>query len=388
MLHIVITMNDYIYLDNAATSGMKPQCVKDAVLRALEEPGSPNRGAHYASVAAMQTMLSARETACAYFDATDPERIIFTKNGTEALNIAIRGVLKEGDHVVTTYNEHNSVMRVLSELKKEGKITYTLVSPNADGCITAERIRAALQKDTRLVAVCAASNVSGGTAELREIGKAAHAAGALFLVDAAQMAGHERISVRNEDIDLFCTPAHKGLLAPMGLGLLAISHRAEPLPLIYGGTGSDSRMLLQPRDFPDGLEAGTMNTPAIYGLEASLGFLMKNGELLSEQLHALSFYLRRALGEMEEVELFASSKSLTVFSFRLKNEEPDETSDHLASIGIATRAGLHCAPLLHAKMGTEKSGLVRVGLSPFNTLSELKRLINALKTHVLFIKHR
>lgn len=366
-----------IYFDNAATGGRKPDSVLSAVSAAIKVCANPGRSGHKLSLACAGIVQNCRNALDEFFDGYGFDRVIFTKNCTEALNIALFGTLKKGDHAIATCMEHNSVLRPLERLKKAGAIDYD-VCELSQGNICANDIVKLLRPNTRLVAVTTASNVTGATPPIREIRKALPE-NVLLLCDGAQGGGHIPVRMREDGIDILTLAGHKGLMAIQGSGALLFSDRVDPLPLMYGGTGSMSVSLDMPEFYPDALEAGTLSFPAVASLLEGVRHLTLHTEEIGKRVLALTRYLLDRLETIPAYKVYSEPNACGIVAFKHKTYE----SEHIASIlsgkyDIAVRGGLHCAPLMHEALGTLDGGLVRVSLSQFNCKSEIDVLIAAL----------
>lgn len=376
-----------IYLDNAATSFPKPREVMQAMADFLERAGgNPGRSGHRLSVEAGRIVYDARETIADLFHARDPLRVIFTLNATYALNLALRGVLRAGDRVVTTGIEHNAVMRPLRALERAG--VQLVVAPCArDGTLALDALRNAITPGTRLVVVNHASNVVGTILPIAEIARLAHAAGALMLVDAAQTAGVLPIDLEAMGIDLLAFTGHKGLSGPPGTGGLVIGDDVDAAmlePLWRGGTGSRSEFEEQPEDLPDKFECGTPNGVGIAGLGAGARWVMARGV---EAIRAHEVELTRALIEglreipnvvvhgTRDAELQTATVSFTVAQRRVS--EIGLRLDE--EFGVLCRVGLHCAPAAHRTIGTFPEGTVRFASSVFTTREDVGAAIDAVR---------
>ena len=374
-----------IYLDNAATSFPKPKRVYERMNQFLrEEAANPGRSGHRLSVAAEGQIVQARSLLAKFFGAKNPERIIFTLNCTDSLNIAIKGALRDGDHAITTVLEHNSVLRPLNALEAYGKITVTKIHPSKDGFIDPQDIKKAFQKNTKLIAMTHASNVIGVVQPIREIGRLVREAGALFLVDAAQTAGVISIDVERDFIDLLAFPGHKSLYGPPGTGGLYVGERAKLIPWREGGTGFDSQSRTQPETLPFLLEGGTPNSVGIVGLKEGVDFILGEGlEKIQTHERSLVKKLRQELKEVPGLKLHGTddvTQSVAPVSFVVDGIEPQEFSIVLdQSFQIAVRAGLHCAPLMHEMLGTAPQGSIRFSPGYFNTLAEIDQAIKAVR---------
>ena len=369
-----------IYLDNSATTYPKPPQVRQAVARALGELGAnPGRGGYPMSQRTAQAVYRCRSLAAEFFGAPGPECVIFQPSCTQALNLVLKGSLKQGDHVVVSDLEHNAVMRPLTALSVRG-VTYTLAKTvPGDNDATLDAFRQAMGPRTKLVVCTQASNVFGFRLPVERIAALCHQYGAKLCVDAAQSAGLVPIHLQRDGIDYLCCAGHKGLYGPMGVGLLVLRDPAAGLvPLVEGGTGTQSRSLAQPEDSPERYESGTLNVPGIAGLEAGHLFVRRQGpQALCQKELALLARLHRQLAGLPGVELYTEEPRapyfLPVLSFNLRGMESEAVGERLGQAGIAVRCGLHCAPLAHQKLGTQQ-GTVRVSPSAFTRREEIDAL--------------
>lgn len=374
-----------IYLDNAATSFPKPDRVYDEIMRCMKTYcANPGRGGHSMSIEAGRAVLEARETTSSFFNIKNPMQLVFTKNTTEALNLAIKGMLKAGDHVITTCMEHNSVIRPLKMLERDIGIEITIVDGDGFGEIDPEDIRKSIKPNTKLVVSTLSSNVNGVIMPISDIGKITREKGVAFLVDAAQGAGTIKIDVEEQCIDLMAFPGHKGILGPQGIGGLYIKEGLKINELLQGGTGSHSESLFQPDIMPDMLESGTVNTPGIVGLAAGIGFIKSFGlENIKLYKHMLVKKLHEGIWEIGGIKIYSKNSSKNnsgIVAINIDGVESTEASYVLDRVyGIATRAGLHCAPLAHRKLGTLETGLVRMSIGCFNTERDIESTLNALR---------
>jgi cysteine desulfurase family protein len=373
-----------IYLDNAATSFPKPEGVYAAMDRfARHSLANPGRSGHRMALESEHALGDARHRFNRFFNGRSPERWAFALNCTDALNMAFKGVLNDGDHVITTDLEHNSVSRPLVALAEAKRITLTRVPADGGGTIDPEAIRAAITPKTRLVAMTHASNVLGTVQPVAEVGRIAREHDLLFLVDAAQSAGTVPIDVQAMCIDLLALPGHKSLFGPTGTGMLYVGPRASVRPWREGGTGGDSLTPTQPTDFPHHLEGGTPNVLGIVGLVAGLDFVEERGvEAIRKHEVELCDRLRNALAELPGFELFGHSdpaRRVGTLSFRCEALPAPELGGLLdQSLNVAVRPGLHCAPYVHKALGTAPDGLVRVSPGPFSTEADIDHLADAL----------
>ena len=366
-----------IYLDNAATGGEKPASVQSAVLAAMKTCANPGRSGHALSVACAGRVLACRELLSELFDGYGFERVIFTKNCTEALNIALLGTLKRGDHVVTTCMEHNSVLRPLEFLKKTRGV-HCDVAPLTDGRLLPETIAALVRPETKLCCVTSASNVTGEAPDLHAL-RALLPARVLLVVDGAQGAGHLPLSMRETGIDALALAGHKALFAIQGAGALLFSERMAPEPVTFGGTGSESYDLGMPAFYPDRLESGTLSYPAICSLaEGALIVRARRAEMAKQQLSTTAAFLG-ALAKLRGYRACSSPNACGIVAFSHQAIPSEQLAQTLSDeYSIAVRGGLHCAPLAHKALGTFPDGLVRASFSPFQGREEAEALADAL----------
>ena len=374
-----------IYLDNAATSFPKPEGVYVAMDKfARTSLANPGRAGHKMALASEHALADARHRLNRFFNGKSPERFVFTLNCTDALNMAMKGVLVEGDHVVTSNMEHNSISRPLTAMQEAGFITLTSVTADATGTIDPAAIQAAITPKTRLVAITHGSNVLGTVQPIAEIGRICRTfENVLFLVDAAQTVGVVPIDIQAMHIDLLAFPGHKCLFGPTGTGALYVSPRSKVQPWREGGTGGDSSSPTQPKEYPYFLEGGTPNVLGIVGMIAGLDFVeAKTPDALREHDVRLCDQLR---GELEPAgfEFFGHldpARRVGTISFRHEALSAPELGGILdQAFDIAIRPGLHCAPYIHRAVGSFPDGLVRVSPGPFNTTDDIAQLVAALK---------
>lgn len=372
-----------IYLDNAATSYPKPKSVYQEVMRAMTEYGAnPGRGSHAMAVEGARVIYETRELMAQLFNLDDPMKVIFTFNATDGLNQAIKGVLNPGDHVVTTTMEHNSVLRPIKELERYG-IENTIVQCAADGSVNVDDIEAAVKSNTKLVVTTHVSNLTGTIMPVGEIGQMCRRRGVLYLVDGAQSAGVLDIDVKKDNIDLLAVPGHKGLLGPQGTGALLINCDAEIKQMKEGGTGSESSSMMQPRFYPDKLEAGTHNLPGIAGLNAGLKYILNKGtkSVYSHEKKLLDIFINE-IKKNRKIKIYGPeniNNRCGVVPVNIEGIDSSEVAYRLdTEYGIAVRPGLHCAPLAHKTIGTEKIGAVRFSVGPFNKRTDIITAIKAL----------
>ncbi len=371
-----------VYLDNAATTGKKPQSVLNAVNTALREYcANPGRSGHAASMKTAAAVYNTREQTAEFFGATGAENVVFTLNCTHSINCVVKGLLRTGDHVVTSSLEHNAVMR---PLYKVGAAVDIAAISMTDDNITVSNFERLIRPDTRLVICTGASNILGKALPIAQIGALCKIRGVPFAVDAAQIAGVFPINMQNQGIDYLCIAPHKGLYAPMGIGVL-ICEKPIKNTLIEGGTGTNSAELVQPDFLPERLESGTINVPGIMGLAAGLKYVKTLG---TEKIYAhemsLCETLYSELGKNPKIKLYVPKPThggwAPLVAFNVEGRTSGETARYLNSKGICVRAGLHCAPTAHRLMGTIENGAVRAAPATFNTMADIKALTSALKS--------
>jgi cysteine desulfurase family protein len=374
-----------LYLDNAATTYPKPESVYNVMDRTLRETGvSPNRGGYRQSLEASRILFDTRESLAELFNVADSSRFIITHSATEALNLAVKGFVSPGDHVVTTTMEHNSLARPLHEVSQDG-VGLTWVSGDENGHISVESLLQALTPHTRLVAMTHCSNVTGALNPVAEIGSILKARGIAFLVDASQSAGSVPIDIPSLNVDYFAAPGHKGLYGPQGTGFLYMADGMRLKPLMVGGTGGGSTELSPPEDLPERYESGTLNIAGIAGLKAGIDFIASKGvKNIQEHEMMLVTRLVDGLSSISGVKVF--NKDLAkprgpVVSFQVQGVDPSMIGFTLdQDFDIAVRVGLHCAPLAHRTIGTFPEGTVRVSPGIFNTGADIDRFLAAMNT--------
>jgi cysteine desulfurase / selenocysteine lyase len=376
-----------IYLDNASTTYPKPESVYKAMDGFLRDLGvSPGRGGYESAVRTGQLISETRERITKFFGGSSPEKLIFTLNATDALNIAIKGVLKKGDNVITTHLEHNSISRPLKRLEESGFITVTKIDNSPDGFLAPDDIKKAINKNTTLVAVTHASNVTGVIQPIAEIGRTIKEVNdkVLFLLDCAQTAGVCDINVKKFHIDLLAFPGHKALFGPPGTGGLYLNGNVDLTPWREGGTGVDSIAPTQPTDMPFWLEAGTPNTVGIIGLNEGLKFVMEK-EINTIFEHE-SNLVARMINQLENDDRFIiygskdAKKHVGCLSINIKGMKPQEVEVEIDKLfNIAVRTGLQCAPYLHRKIGSFPDGTVRLSPGFFNTEKDIDIAVKSLK---------
>lgn len=371
-----------IYLDHGATSFPKPKRVIEEIDRCMSlYCGNPGRSGHKMSMMMGEKLYETRKALADLLGITDPSRLLFTKNTTEALNLILMGYLKEGDHVVTTSMEHNSMLRPLKFLESRG-ISHTIVKGDRQGHIDVSKLDAAVRENTRLIAVTAASNVTGTILPLKEISLMAENKGIPLLVDGAQAAGKLPLQLEALHISFFAFPGHKGLLGPPGTGGLYVRPGFHLQPLLYGGTGTMSHSRTQPLDFPEGFEAGTVNGPGFIGLGMALKTLESVGiETIACYEKKLITSLEEPLRNMRHITCYGPppEEKTGICLFNIKNMNSEEVTERLSrEYGIAVRGGYHCAGLAHKTIGTDQSGAVRLSVGPYNTPKEMRQAVEAI----------
>ena len=372
-----------LYLDNAATTLQKPQCVIDAMVMAINQAGNAARGVNAASLYASRTVMEARQALADLFDFPTPNRVCFTCNATEALNTVIKGFFRPGDHVITTAMEHNSVLRPLACLQDEGKIRLSVAAADRKGRISYEDLEREVGADTRAIVIQHASNVTGNVNDLERIGEICRRKNIALIVDAAQTAGSIPISMKKINIAVLCFTGHKGLMGPQGTGGLLVREDMEITPLKEGGSGIHSYDRRQPEDYPEHLEAGTLNTHGIAGLCAAVRFIKEIGvEKIGSHEASLAQAFYEQIRNLPNVKIYGDFEGARtgIVSINLEGYESGEVADELMErFGIATRSGAHCAPLAHRALGTVDTGAVRFSFSYFNTMEDVCAAADAVR---------
>lgn len=369
-----------IYLDNASTTHAKPKSVTTNVIKALTKYSvNAGRGGYPLSIQAGNIVLDTRQNLSDFFGLGNPNNVIFTSSCTMAINLAIRGTMQKGGHIVATVFEHNSVLRTLDDIKTKFSIDYSLVEPNKHGDIDVNEIENAIKPNTYMVITIHASNVTGHTQDIYKIGNFVAKHNLIYMVDAAQSAGHIGIDVQAAHINLLTIAGHKGLYAPQGIGVLLINN-VKVLPLLTGGTGTHSANTTQPTDTPEGLESGTLALPAIMGLNAGLNYVKHNFVTLNKKIAYLTRYLIDELNKIPNVKVYSKYNDVGVVSFNIDNIPSSEIADQLYETHkICVRSGLQCAPQIHKYHDTLQQGMVRISISSFNTKQEIITAIIAIK---------
>jgi cysteine desulfurase / selenocysteine lyase len=373
-----------IYLDNAATTFPKPPEVLEEMIEAYSRLGvSPGRGSYDLSMEAEERVAGVRRKICQFFGGSDPERVVFSYNATDALNTLIQGLITPGSHVVTSRLEHNSVLRPLHHFSEEGRIRLDLIPFNSEGFIDPMTVAEAIKPDTSFVILTHASNVLGTVQPVEQVGAVCRGQGVPLLLDVTQTAGLLPIRMDDWGVSAVAFTGHKSLLGPTGIGGLVLSPAIDVKTTRFGGTGKDSRSLTHTQTYPHRLEAGTINIAGIFGLSAGLRYLSNQGieKIYARELD-LAKRLRHGLNSIKGLRVYGSDRHehrLPIILCNVDGMDPEDVSAILdGDFGIATRAGLHCAPLVHQDLGTSPKGGVRFSFGPFNTSQEIDQVLDAV----------
>lgn len=366
-----------IYLDNAATTHKKPLCVKLAVLKAIRLSANPGRGGHKLSITAGNEVFEARQTLNNFLNGYGEENIIFCYNCTDALNLALLGGIPKNSHVITSVFEHNSVLRPLKKLEADGEIELTIIKPQNSKNITISDIKTAIKPNTSAVCLSHISNVTGAEIDLNEIGVYLKEHNILFIVDAAQSAGHKKIDMKKHNIDALCLAGHKGLYGTMGIGVLAFNPLSLKLsPIRFGGTGTHSAELIQNFDSPEVYESGTVNLVGIMALNSGVKFVNKNLTKIEKKIKNLTTL---ALNKIDKNKYNIYTKTNNgVIALNHKTLNSSEVAEILNNKKICVRAGLHCAPLMHTYLNTLNTGAVRASIGYFNNKRQIEKFVKTL----------
>lgn len=373
-----------IYLDNAATTFPKPESVYAKMDDCMRNYcANPGRSGHKMAMESARVVEETRDIIAKLFNIKNPMDVVYTFNATDSLNLAIKGFLKPGDHVITTTMEHNSVLRPIMELENIG-VEHTFVQADEEGRIDPKDVETAIKDNTKLIAIIHASNVTGTLIDIETIGKIAKNHGITYLVDASQSAGIYDIDVDKLNIDMLAMPGHKGLLGPQGTGVLYVNNKIRLHSQREGGTGSKSEEIIQPDLYPDKYESGTHNTPGIVGLGAGVEFLLETGlDNIRKHEEELSQYMIDEILKIDGVKLYgpkSAKERAAVIAVNIKDLDSGEVTFRLdREFEIATRSGIHCAPLAHKSIGTLEQGAVRFSLGYFTTKEEVEEAIKAIK---------
>ena len=373
-----------IYLDNGATTYHKPEAVIQAVADAMRHMGNSGRGSHQASMGASRTIYDTRVLVSELFGLGNPLQVAFTANSTASLNMAVQGIFSPGDHVITTMLEHNSVLRPLYRMRENG-VELTIVRADRLGNIRYEDMEAAIRPNTKGIICTHASNLTGNLVDIARVGEICRRASLVFILDASQTAGVFDIDMGMMGIDVLCFTGHKSLMGPQGTGGICVREGISIRPLMAGGSGTHSYSELHPSDMPEALEAGTVNGHGIAGLHAALEFIKETGmESIRnrEQLLMRRFY--QGVSDIRGVTVYGDFSRMDlhapVVALNIRDHDSGEVSDGLAmDYGIYTRAGAHCAPLMHQALGTVEQGAVRFSMSYYNTEEEMDQAVLAVR---------
>ncbi len=371
-----------IYLDNAATGGFKPNSVIETAVSAIKFLNTnPGRSGHRLSKTGAGFVYSCRKKLSEFFNNLEPERVIFTKNCSEALNTAIYGTYIKNSEVITTCFEHNSVLRPLHNLQEKGLITLKVLYPQNGKNVTREDVSKAYNENVSLVVVNHVSNVTGTVNDIDGIGDFLKDKKCVFLVDGAQSAGHIKIDMQKSNIDILAVAGHKGLYAIQGSGALIFRNTCDITPSFQGGSGTESFNLLGPDCYPEKIEVGTLNLPSICSLEEGVRYIESSIDYLSIRLTEMTDYLIQRLNSILNVKVYSLKNPSGIVAFEIKNLSSTEVSEILSDkYDIAVRGGYHCAPLMHKFLNTHEDGLVRVSICPHNTKRDLYSLYDAVKS--------
>jgi cysteine desulfurase/selenocysteine lyase len=371
-----------IYLDNSATSFPKPKEVINAVNQSFTKYGAnPGRSGHSFSLKTAMKIAEIRAEISEFISAEAPENVIFTSGCTDALNLAILGSCQKGGHIICTSNDHNSSLRPIFELKSKGLVEVTVAKPSKNDKLRAEDILKCIKPNTYLICCNHISNVDGMEADIYDIGKICYEKCITFLVDAAQSIGHKQINMLKQRIDLLAFSPHKGLYAPQGVGVLAFSSKTKLRPIKFGGTGTESYSVEQPKYSPECFESGTLPTPSILGLGAGLKFVIQNFDKINKKLEDLIIFLNYELSRIKNVKVYTHPDNANgILSFNIGDIPSVDVAEILdKKYNIMVRSGLHCAPFKHIELKTLQQGTVRVSISFFNTYTDITKTIKAVK---------
>ncbi len=370
-----------IYFDNGATGGFKPRNVQETAISIIKYLlANPGRSGHRLSRRGAEFVYSARKRVSNFFNNDCVEKVIFTKNCSEALNMSILGCLKQGDKVITTIFEHNSVLRPLFTLRDKNIISLTIIAPENKKFITKSDVEKHFDSNTKCVIVNHASNVTGAISEVEKIGEFLKDKDCLFIVDGAQSGGHLKIDMIKQNIDILCLAGHKGLYSISGVGVLLMQKHVDIDNIYSGGTGTESFNPHQPTCYPEKLEIGTLNLASIASLEEGIRYIENSVDFIGQTLTNLTAYLIENLKIVPYVTIYSVPNQVGIVSFSVKGISSIEISEILSSnYDICVRGGFHCAPLVHKFFKTDDDGLTRISLSPHNTKKELDYFLNAIK---------
>ncbi|MDO4555660.1 MAG: aminotransferase class V-fold PLP-dependent enzyme [Lachnospiraceae bacterium] len=377
-----------IYLDNAATTLHKPKEVTAAVVKAMTQMGNSARGAHKGTLTAGRIIYDTREKLCRLFHGPGPENIVFTLNSTEALNMAINGLIHPKDHVISTDLEHNSVLRPLYRLNKEQEVELSFVAADKTGCMDYNDFEKLIRPETTAIVCTHGSNLTGNLVDIKKVGRIAKEHNLLFIVDASQTAGVFPIDMESMNIDVLCFTGHKSLYGPQGTGGMCISKDVIIRPMKVGGSGIKTYEKEHPADLPVRLEAGTLNGHGIAGLGAGVDFILRTSmDQIREKEQALSKRFYEGIYPLSNVTIYgdySTNNRAPIVAFNIGDYDSAQVSDELAEVyDIASRPGGHCAPRMHEALGTKEQGAVRFSFSWFNTEEEVDQAMKAVSSIAL-----
>lgn len=369
-----------IYLDNAATSNYKPKCVVDAVTECITKyPFNPNRSGSKQALELQQMLYEARQKLALLYNNDSENNVAFTSGCTQALNLAILGTARKG-HIIVTATEHNSVIRPVMQLQLKGHVEVSVAQPNENGEITVDEIARLARQDTYLLCVSHASNVTGQSQVIDELGNFARRRNMLMLVDCAQSAGHIPLDMAKRNVDLVAIAGHKGLHGIQGAGALIFNERAIPRPITFGGTGTESHLQYQPTTVPDCLESGTLPCPAILAMNAGVNYWLDNWKKNKQNIVDTEQTILDGLSKINDVKVYSKPNLSGIVAFNVGKRDSGDVADVLSQkYDIAVRGGLQCAPLMHQYLGTTNQGVVRASVSCVTTKEECYSLLNAVE---------
>ncbi len=369
-----------IYLDNAATTNYKPQSVIDSVTDSITKyPFNPNRSGNKQALELQQKLYDIRKKLSLLYNNDSENHVAFTSGCTMALNLAILGNAKKG-HIIITCTEHNSVLRPVMQLKRKGFVDVSVVCPNANGDISVDDIARYVRRDTYMLCVSHASNVTGKYQNLEKIGDYARRHNIIFLADCAQSAGYLPLDMAKCNVDLVAIAGHKGLHGIQGAGALIFNNRSVPRPITFGGTGTESHLQYQPNTVPDCLESGTLPTPAIMAMSAGVNYWLDNWKENRDIIEKTQQIILDGLNKINGVKVYSQPNLSGVIAFNIHEKDSGEVADELSQkYDIAVRGGLQCAPLMHKWLGTTEQGIVRASVSCATTQEDCYALINAVE---------
>lgn len=369
-----------IYLDNSATTNYKPQIVVDTVNECITNFAfNPNRSGTKGALVLQQKLYETRRKLSLLFNNDSEQHVAFTSGCTEALNLAILGTARKG-HIIISATEHNSVLRPVMQLKHKGYAEVSVVKPDKNGDVTVQEISKLIKPNTYLLCVNHCSNVNGKLQRLSDLGRFARNNDLLFLVDCAQSAGYQPLNMARDLVDMVAIPSHKGLHGIQGAGALIFNKRATPRPIKYGGTGTESDLVYQPTTLPDGLESGTLPTPAIMSMSAGVDWWLANYKQNAQNIAETQRLILDGLGKIPNIKLYSSANKSGIVAFNIGNRDSNEVADVLSQqYDIAVRGGLQCAPLMHKYLGTFEQGVVRASVSCVTTKQECYAFVKAVQ---------